>query len=63
MGLSFQIRDFFAIGWAFARPLLRWFMAMRKRKKAAIRAKAAEERAAARDEHQASEQGAEHTTT
>ena len=63
VGLSFQIRDFFAIGWAFARPLLRWFMAMRKRKKAAIRAKAAEERAAARDEHQASEQGAEHTTT
>ena len=63
VGLSFQIRDFFAIGWAFARPLLRWFMAMRKRKKAAIRAKAAEERAAARDEHQPSEQGAEHTTT
>lgn len=63
VGLSFQIRDFFAIGWAFARPLLRWFMAMRKRKKAAIRAKAAEERAAARDEHQASKQGAEHTTT
>jgi len=63
VGLSFQIRDFFAIGWAFTRPLLRWFMAMRKRKKAAIRAKAAEERAAARDEHQASEQGAEHTTT
>ena len=63
VGLSFQIRDIFAIGWAFARPLLRWFMAMRKRKKAAIRAKAAEERAAARDEHQASKQGAEHTTT
>lgn len=63
VGLSFQIRDFFAIGWAFARPLLRWFMAMRKRKKAAIRAKAAEERAAVRDEHQASKQGAEHTTT
>ena len=63
VGLSFQIRDFFAIGWAFARPLLRWFMAMRKRKKAAIRAKAAEERAAARDEHQASKPGAEHTTT
>lgn len=47
VGVTLQIRDLFAIGWAFAKPLLKWFMAMRKRqsaaeKEAAARAKAAE---------------------
>ncbi len=35
VGLSFQIRDLFAIGWAFAAPLVRWYMARQKRKRAA----------------------------
>ena len=30
VGLSLQIRDLFAIGWAFGRPLLRWFLHFRK---------------------------------
>ena len=52
VGLSFQIRDLLAIGWAFAGPLVRWYLAMQKRKKAAEK-----------NAHQASGQGAEHTNT
>lgn len=32
-GISFQIRDFFAIGFAGARPALKWFLAFKKAKK------------------------------
>ncbi len=51
VGVTLQIRDLLAIGWAFAGPVLKWFMAMRKRqsaaeKEAAARAKAAEKKAA-----------------
>ena len=34
LGLSFQIRDLFAIGFAFAWPLLKWLMAFKKAKTA-----------------------------
>ena len=33
VGLSLQIRDMFTIGWAFAGPMVKWFMAMRKRRR------------------------------
>ncbi|MDO4810896.1 MAG: DUF2953 domain-containing protein [Eubacteriales bacterium] len=33
MGISFQIRDFFAIGFAGAKPALKWFVAFKKAKK------------------------------
>lgn len=33
VGISFQIRDFFAIGFAGAKPALKWFLAFKKAKK------------------------------
>ncbi len=62
VGLSLQIRDLFTIGWAFAGPMVKWFMAMRKRKKAAEKAGAAAQ-AAEKEAQQASGQGAGYTTT
>ena len=62
VGFSLQIRDLFTIGWAFAGPMVKWFMAMRKRKKAAEKAGAAA-KAAEKEAQQASGQGAGHTTT
>lgn len=52
VGLSFQIRDLFAIGWAFSAPLVRWYMARQKHK-----------RAAEKQARCASRRDAEHTTT
>ena len=62
VGLSFQIRDLFAVGWAFAGPVVRWFMARRKQQKAAKRAEAAAKAAADKEADQASGQDAGHTT-
>ena len=64
LGVSLQIRDLFAIGWAFAKPVIRWFLAMRKRQSAAEKAKAAAQSAAKQREtvHTAPD-GAGHTTT
>ena len=61
VGLSLQIRDLFTIGWAFSGPMVKWFMAMRKRKKAAEKAETAA-KAAEKEAQQASGQGAGHTT-
>ncbi len=44
VGLSFQIRDLFAIGGALLSPVIKWFFAMKKRKKLRDKAKAAEEK-------------------
>lgn len=33
LGISFQIRDFFAIGFSAANPLLKWFLAFKKAKR------------------------------
>ena len=63
VGLSLQIRDMFTIGWAFAGPMVKWFMAMRKRRKAAEKAEAAAKAAAEKEAQQASGQGAGYTTT
>lgn len=63
VGLSLQIRDLFTIGWAFAGPMVKWFMAMRKRRKAAEKAGAAAKAAAEKEARQASGQGAGYTTT
>ena len=63
MGLSLQIRDLFTIGWAFAGPMVKWFMAMRKRRKAAEKSEAAAKAAAEKEAQQASGQGAGYTTT
>ena len=64
LGVSLQIRDLFAIGWAFAKPVIRWLLAMRKRQSAAEKAKAAAQSAAKQREtvHTAPD-GAGHTTT
>lgn len=64
LGVSLQIRDLFAIGWAFAKPVIRWLLAMRKRQSAAEKAKAAAQSAAQQREtvHTAPD-GAGHTTT
>ncbi len=61
VGFSLQIRDMFTIGWAFVGPMVKWFMAMRKRKKAAEKAGAAA-KAAEKEAQQASGQGAGYTT-
>ena len=47
LGVSLQIRDLFAIGWAFAKPVIRWLLAMRKRQSAAEKARAAQSAAQA----------------
>ncbi|MBQ1460201.1 MAG: hypothetical protein IIZ26_04590, partial [Oscillospiraceae bacterium] len=44
-GISLQIRDIFAIGFAFAGPVLKWGLAFIKRKKARDAGKKAEEKA------------------
>ena len=33
VGISFQIRDFFAIAFAAAKPVLKWFLAFKKAKR------------------------------
>ena len=45
IGISLQIRDIFAIGFAFAGPVLKWGLAFIKRKKARDAGKKAEEKA------------------
>ena len=57
-----QIRDLFTVGWAFAGPMVKWFMAMRRRRKAAEKSEAAAKAAAEKEAQQASGQGAGYTT-
>lgn len=63
VGLSFRIGDLVAIGWAFVKPLAKWFLAAKKRKKPEEKApeKAPEERQK-QQVQQASAQDAAHTT-
>lgn len=63
LGVSLQIRDLFAIGWAFAKPVIRWLLAMRKRQSAAEKAKAAQSAAQQREAVHTAPDGAGHTTT
>ena len=63
LGVSLQIRDLFAIGWAFAKPVIRWLLAMRKRQSAAEKAKAAQSAATQRETVHTAPDGAGHTTT
>lgn len=63
LGVSLQIRDLFAIGWAFAKPVIRWLLAMRKRQSAAEKAKAAQNAAKQRETVHTAPDGAGHTTT
>ena len=53
----------FAIGWAFAKPVIRWLLAMRKRQSAAEKAKAAQNAAKQRETVHTAPDGAGHTTT
>ena len=48
---------------AMAGPMVKWFMAMRKRRKAAEKSEAAAKAAAEKEAQQASGQGAGYTTT
>ena len=63
LGVSLQIRDLFAIGWAFAKPVIRWLLAMRKRQSAAEKTRAAQSAAQQREAVHTAPDGAEHTTT
>ena len=63
LGVSLQIRDLFAIGWAFAKPVIRWLLAMRKRQSSAEKAKAAQNAAKQRETVHTAPDGAGHTTT
>ena len=63
LGVSLQIRDLFAIGWAFAKPVIRCLLAMRKRQSAAEKAKAAQNAAKQRETVHTAPDGAGHTTT
>ena len=62
VGLSFRIGDLLAIGFAFAGPALRWFMAFRK-EKAAREKLAAKEKKAAQDTKDQAPAGADATHT
>lgn len=66
-GVTLQIRDLLAIGFAFARPVLRWYLAMQKRHSAQEKAQAKENGAAPKEHDTAdrtpSGDGADHTTT
>ena len=63
LGVSLQIRDMFAIGGAFAGPVIRWFLAMRKRQSAAEKTRAAQSAAQQREAVHTAPDGAGHTTT
>lgn len=60
VGVTLQIRDLLAIGFAFARLVLRWYMAMRRRHGAQEKAQAGKNDTADRTP---SGDGADHTTT
>ncbi len=63
VGVTMQIRDLFAVGAAFAKPLLRWYFTVRKRRTAEEKVRAAQEKTALKKEDNAPSDGAEHTTT
>ena len=66
VGVTLQIRDLFAIGFAFAGPVLRWYMAMQKRHSAQEKAQAKESGAAPKENDSVDRTppgGADHTTT
>lgn len=67
VGVTLQIRDLLAIGLAFAKPVLRWYLAMQKRHSAQEKAQAKENGAAPKEHDTAdrtpSGDGADHTTT
>ena len=67
VGVTLQIRDLLAIGFAFARPVLRWYLAMQKRHSAQEKAQAKENGAAPKEHDTAdrtpSGDGADHITT
>ena len=67
VGVTLQIRDLLAIGFAFAKPVLRWYLAMQKRHSAQEKAQA-QENGAAPKEHDTADRtpsgdGADHITT
>ena len=65
--MTLQIRDLLAIGLAFAKPVLRWYLAMQKRHSAQEKAQATENGAAPKEHDTAdrtpSGDGADHITT
>lgn len=67
VGVTLQIRDLLAIGFAFAKPVLRWYLAMQKRHSAQEKAQAKENGAAPKEHDTAdrtpSGDGADHITT
>ena len=67
VGVTLQIRDLLAIGFAFARPVLRWYLAMQRRHSAQEKAQAKENGAAPKEYDTAdrtpSGDGADHITT
>ena len=67
VGVTLQIRDLLAIGLAFAKPVLRWYLAMQKRHSAQEKAQAKENGAAPKEHDTAdrtpSGDGADHITT
>lgn len=67
VGVTLQIRDLLAIGLAFAKPVLRWYLAMQKRHSAQEKVQAKENGAAPKEHDTAdrtpSGDGADHTTT
>ena len=66
VGVTLQIRDLLAIGLAFAKPVLRWYLAMQKRHSAQEKAQAKENGAAPKEHDTAdrtpSGDGADHIT-
>ena len=67
VGVTLQIRDLLAIGFAFAKPVLRWYLAMQKRHSVQEKAQAKENGAAPKEHDTAdrtpSGDGADHITT
>ena len=67
VGVTMQIRDLLAIGFAFAKPVLRWYLAMQKRHSTQEKAQAKENGAAPKEHDTAdrtpSGDGADHITT
>lgn len=53
VGLSFQIRDLLSIGAALIKPLVKWYIAVQKRKKARLKAQEAEKPKAMENEENA----------
>jgi hypothetical protein len=60
VGATMQLRDLFTVGTAFAKPLIRWFFALRRRQSAGEKARAKAEKKSA---EQAPRSGADHTDT